>query len=269
MSSSRSVIGGLFVSVILFVGAALAHPAQAQVADAASGPMILHVDQGFVDYGASFDLLDGQAAIRWTAGGLVRPTDLFVQKTAEGDLSVHWETSDALGPKGVEVSFVDATSTRTPWDVAVIQFKPPFGVWKDLPTMAKDGRVSARMTAPEGRFRVATRSSGMRSGKATWYKYKGCPCAASPDYPKGTKVLVTSQADPAKQVIVRINDWGPDRALFPDRAIDLDKTAFVKLSPTSAGVVRVNVEPLAPTDPRSIAFDAAEAKSATKTVAKK
>ena len=41
---------------------------------------------------------------------------------------------------------------------------------------------------------------------------------------------------------VRVNDYGPDRTVFPDRIIDLDKVAFAKLASLGAGVIQVQVK---------------------------
>jgi rare lipoprotein A (peptidoglycan hydrolase) len=84
----------------------------------------------------------------------------------------------------------------------------------------------------------------MTEGVASWYAYKGCNCAASPDFPKGSYVKVTRTNDPTKSVIVRINDYGPERDIFPDRVIDLDKVAFQKIAPVGAGLTHVMVEPV-------------------------
>lgn len=83
----------------------------------------------------------------------------------------------------------------------------------------------------------------MTNGDASWYAYKHCLCAASPDFPKGTKVLVTRKDDPKKQVVVTINDWGPERDIFPERVIDLDKVAFSELASPGLGVIQVTVAP--------------------------
>ncbi|MBD3281128.1 hypothetical protein GF391_00070 [Candidatus Uhrbacteria bacterium] len=84
----------------------------------------------------------------------------------------------------------------------------------------------------------------MTQGVASWYAYKGCNCAASPDFPKGSYVKVTRTNDPSKSVIVRINDYGPERDIFPDRVIDLDKVAFMQIAPLGAGLTHVSVEPV-------------------------
>ena len=83
----------------------------------------------------------------------------------------------------------------------------------------------------------------LQKGSASWYRYRGCLCAASPDYPKGTKLRVT-RAGSSKSVIVTVNDFGPNRKRFPKRAIDLDATAFRKLGRLSEGLIEVRVEPV-------------------------
>lgn len=79
-------------------------------------------------------------------------------------------------------------------------------------------------------------------GEASWYAYKGCDCAASPDYPKGTYLVVTRVNDPSASVTVVVNDYGPDRNVHPDRIIDLDLVAFEKLVPRTWGLVDVTVQ---------------------------
>jgi D-alanyl-D-alanine carboxypeptidase len=81
-------------------------------------------------------------------------------------------------------------------------------------------------------------------GKASWYVYKGGMFAASPDFIFGTKLKVVSVANPAKSIVVTVNDYGPDRKAHPDRVIDLDKVAFAELAPLGAGVIEITIEPL-------------------------
>lgn len=80
-------------------------------------------------------------------------------------------------------------------------------------------------------------------GKATWYAYKKCDCAASRDYPKGTKLKVTNLSSGkyfGKSVIVKVNDYGPME--YTGNLIDLDKVAFKKIGLLSSGVMPVSVE---------------------------
>lgn len=116
-------------------------------------------------------------------------------------------------------------------------------VWRPVPAIDNpEGQyMSYRSDATSAWLRILTQPEYMASGKASWYKYKGGLFAASPDYPKGTKLRVTN-VNNGKKVDVVVNDYGPDRSIHPDRVIDLDKVAFEKIAPLSAGVVSVSVE---------------------------
>jgi D-alanyl-D-alanine endopeptidase (penicillin-binding protein 7) len=83
----------------------------------------------------------------------------------------------------------------------------------------------------------------MGQGDASWYAYKNGNFAASPDFPKGSIIRVHNLVND-KYVDVEINDFGPDRSIFPNRVIDLDKKAFEKISSLSAGIIQVKIEPL-------------------------
>lgn len=108
---------------------------------------------------------------------------------------------------------------------------------------SKKGTIKAIIFLPYARVAVFSHQDILGEGHATWYKYKNCNCAASPDYPKGTLLTVTNLGN-NKSLVVKVNDFGPDRALYPDRVIDLDKTAFSKIGNLKNGVIDVLVEPL-------------------------
>jgi len=80
-------------------------------------------------------------------------------------------------------------------------------------------------------------------GRASWYSYQQCMCAAHPFFPKGSYLRVTAE-NSGKSVIVRVNDWGPNQSVHPDRLIDLDAEAFKLLAPLGAGAIAVQVEKL-------------------------
>jgi rare lipoprotein A len=119
------------------------------------------------------------------------------------------------------------------------------GIWQTLPSSSdvKNKMVKSILHLPYARVAVLGDIIVKESGYASWYKYKDCDCAASPDYPKKTKIKVTNMVN-GKSVVVRINDWGPERNIFPDRVIDLDVTAFKKIADKRLGVVKVKVEPV-------------------------
>ncbi len=81
-------------------------------------------------------------------------------------------------------------------------------------------------------------------GEASWYRYHGCRCAASRDYPNGTLLTVTD-LDSGASTIVEINDFGPE--IWTGRIIDLDLVAFEEISSKGKGLTQVSVVPFIPT----------------------
>lgn len=116
-------------------------------------------------------------------------------------------------------------------------------MWHELPSedSPENDSVRALIHLPYARLAIFE-DVIPEVGKASWYGYKNCDCAASPDYPKGSYLVVTSVANPEKSVTVMVNDYGPDRSVHPDRVIDLDKVAFQKLAPLGAGIIDVVVK---------------------------
>lgn len=121
--------------------------------------------------------------------------------------------------------------------------------WRPLPTSENVNAktVSAQLNFPFVRLAVFEHTSVLSKGKASWYVYKGGLFAASPDYKTGTRLLVSSVSNPGKNIIVTVNDYGPDRKVHPERVIDLDKVAFAALAPLGAGVIDVFVQPVGST----------------------
>jgi hypothetical protein len=78
-------------------------------------------------------------------------------------------------------------------------------------------------------------------GLATWYRWKPGYFAAHKTLPFGTRVLVKSVANPERSVIVTINDRGP---WAPDRVVDLQAEAFLRLAPLGAGIIQVTLSVL-------------------------
>ncbi len=80
-----------------------------------------------------------------------------------------------------------------------------------------------------------------REGRASWYAYKKCLCAAHPFYELGRYVRVTALST-GKSLIVQVNDRGPEVDKHPERIIDLDSAAFKELEPLGTGTIAVRVE---------------------------
>ncbi len=116
-------------------------------------------------------------------------------------------------------------------------------VWEELPSTDSPENESVRALIHLPYARLAIFEDGIPEvGEASWYAYKDCDCAASPDYPKGTYLVVSRVNDPSASVTVVVNDYGPDRSVHPDRIIDLDLVAFEKLVPRTWGLVDVRVQ---------------------------
>ncbi|NTU98973.1 hypothetical protein HGA64_03130, partial [Candidatus Falkowbacteria bacterium] len=118
--------------------------------------------------------------------------------------------------------------------------------WRSLQTteVLSKKTLSAKFPFAFGQVAIFEHPGYITSGKASWYNYKGGLFAASPDFPKDSRLRVFNLDDPKKFVDVTVNDFGPDRDRHPDRVIDLDKTAFKRIAPTGQGTARVRVEPL-------------------------
>lgn len=116
--------------------------------------------------------------------------------------------------------------------------------WVKIPSYDITGRkkMRANFHLPYARLAVLENKNAMETGTASWYKWKNCDCAASPDYPKGTRLKVTN-LDNGKSVVVTVNDYGPERDKFPNRVIDLDKEAFSKIANPAMGLCNVRVVP--------------------------
>jgi len=116
--------------------------------------------------------------------------------------------------------------------------------WRPLPTKDFPNELFIRslIHLPFARIAVFSFPDILTVGRASWYKYKGGNYAASPDFPKGSRLRVYNEDN--KFVDVTINDYGPDRNLHPDRAIDLDKVAFARLAPLWQGMANIRIEPL-------------------------
>ncbi len=249
-------------TAFLAVAMVLVVPVTVKAAEPASDTVQLTLDQGFVERPVSLDLFDGTLNVSWDAKTLVAPSSVaisFVQGTTSTDDQV-------IASPGVSIVFDDASAIDLDgtFSVTVKAHRPPSP--SESPeanvviagsasttvvygTFAKD-RVSFSIPAASSFVVSPTFRDGMmRQGMASWYAYKKCLCAASPDVPKGTRMVVRRADDPSRFTVVTINDWGPERDKHPERVIDLDKVAFARIGNPRGGVMAVTVEIVAPDDP--------------------
>jgi serine-type D-Ala-D-Ala endopeptidase (penicillin-binding protein 7) len=126
-----------------------------------------------------------------------------------------------------------------------------YNTWRPLPTRDFPDQLFVRslIHLPYARIAVFADSSTLTVGSASWFSHYQGNYAASPDFPIGSKLRVYNletekNKKKAEFVDVIIKDFGPDRTKHPDRVVDLDKTAFSRLSDTSEGLIRIHIEPL-------------------------
>lgn len=96
---------------------------------------------------------------------------------------------------------------------------------------------------PAGRVQIASTATATPSftGLATWYPIDTGLTAASREFKRGTKLLVTNLAN-KESVVVRINDYGPKQ--YTGVSLDLSRESFLAISPLTAGKIRVKYQVL-------------------------
>jgi D-alanyl-D-alanine endopeptidase (penicillin-binding protein 7) len=138
-----------------------------------------------------------------------------------------------------------AYATSTPFLKQVYYYDKNYSAWRPLPTTDYPDKkfVRSLIHLPFARLAIFSNPKYLTIGQASWYSHKGGNFAASPDFPKGSRLRVTNVAN-NKFVDVEVNDFGPDRVAHPNRVLDLDKIAFKKIASASDGVINIKVEPI-------------------------
>ncbi len=215
-------------------------------------------------FGATLTFLLGASLVHAAPQEAVRSEKKIKVLAQEGEVTPPWDF-DALTPiyqvsldpqdlpKGktyaVELDYPADPDTDNLYK-QVFFFDRFTNKWHPLPTIENPQRRVVRAEVPFTFVRLAVMANQkvLATGKASWYAHKGGLFAASPDYALGSVVRVHN-LDNKKFVDVTINDFGPNRALHPERVIDLDKMAFQKIASLGAGVVNVKVEPIKSINP--------------------
>lgn len=217
----------------------------------ASDRPTLHLDESFVQRPVQMEVVDTQLMVGWKANG-IPVSDLNADVDSDGVATVHLLPLDSVVGNLVSYDIgLPSLSTTSTWDDVQMEVRSSSGTWTVLPSRVKSGWRFATVSSTSVLLRQRIVPHGLRVGMASWYRYKSCRCAASPDFPKGTALLVSRADDPTRSTVIKVNDFGPERDLFPDRAIDLDYEAFKEIGNPRGGTLAVTVEPLSPKDPRS------------------
>jgi len=206
--------------------------------------------------GFTADAFDNQFKIIFPTGAIVASTDLSCEINND-NLATPWNLKKVS--QVYQYDFSDDTAynatlpleLRISYDSADNNYKRIFfydqgnNTWRELPSIdnTKEKYVSAKTSLVYARVAVFSDPTILSSGKASWYAYKGGDFAASPDFPKGSRLRVYNLAN-KKFVDITVNDYGPDRVKHPDRVVDLDKKAFLKIASSKDGIINVKVDVL-------------------------
>lgn len=247
--------------MFIAVAIVLVLPATVKAQEASVHQLTLTLDQGFVDRSVSLDVFGGKLNVSWDKGTLIAPSDLTIklvtgatttieQAIAASGISIQFAKAEAIHPQGtfrITMKADRPPSSTEQGEASVVTGAASTTIAQG--TFVKD-RLSFRVPASASVVVLpAYRDGIMRKGMASWYAYKKCLCAASPDVPKGTRLIVRRADNPSRFTVVTVNDWGPERDKHPERVIDLDKVAFSRIGNPRGGVMAVTVDVVSPEDP--------------------
>ncbi len=265
-------VKGFLMSMSLLVCAAFVKPAIAATTYFGGSSFTpLFLDSGFMGREVNLDLPELDVKVNFSNTDIPHPGVLTIvteqNKNSTSSLSntivhdqitLNWQTNAPVSPESALLTIYTDKCAELKDQQCVLE-QDVFGNIEIIKPEKTDENSFTARVALNAKLRLVyiamedqpEEDPGyMTEGYASWYAYKNCNCAASPDFPKGSYVKVTRVSDPTKSVVVRINDYGPERDIFPDRVIDLDKVAFQQIAPLGAGVSYVIVEPVdAPPEP--------------------
>lgn len=216
----------------------------------------IRLDKATIAKGYTVNAFKNNIKLSLVPGILSEATGVKIIKLNE-EMEMPWQLDRISGIYQFEFNNKSAYDNSKPfyiqlsYDKATNNYKQVFfydknyGAWRPLPTkdFPDEKFVRSLIHLPFARIAVFNNPDILTVGKASWYGYKGGNYAASPDFPKGSRLRVFNTGN-GKFVDVKINDYGPERNLHPDRVVDLDKMAFKRIAPLGAGIIDVKVEPL-------------------------
>lgn len=162
-------------------------------------------------------------------------------KVYEFDLENRGESYNREKPINIKIYY----NEDKPYYKNIYFFDSNLNLWRELPSRDnfKEGYVEATIHFSFSRLAILYNDKIDLEGEASWYSFRGGNFAASPDFPRGSRIRVHN-LDNSKFVDVVINDYGPDRNIYPNRIIDLDRVAFNQIALPGAGLINIRLEPL-------------------------
>jgi len=253
LTKNRTIIFILSLSFFMFSGFVYAEKAEEELENPQYN---INLDKATIAKGYTVNAFDNYLKLSLVPGILDEATDVEVIQINE-KMEMPWNLDKISKIYQFEFKNKNAYDNHKPfyiqfsYDEADNNYKQVFfydknyNAWRPLPTKdyPKEKFVRSLIHLPFARIAVLSNSNILTVGRASWYGYKGGNFAASPDFPKKSRLRVHNTEN-NKFVDVIINDYGPDRKLHPDRVIDLDKVAFKKIASLGEGIVDVRIETL-------------------------
>jgi D-alanyl-D-alanine endopeptidase (penicillin-binding protein 7) len=222
----------------------------------------INLTKSAIDKGYTVDGFNGELKLSLVPSILKEPTNVEVIQLQE-DLIKPAKLDLISGYYQFEFKNKAAYDSKKPF---YIQFSYPkannfykqvyfydknYSIWRPLPArdFPSQNFVRSLIHLPYARIAIFADPEILTVGSASWFSHYQGHYAASPDYPNGSRLRVYNMAtDKQKRradfVDVIIRDFGPDRAKHPDRVVDLDRIAFMRIADPGDGLVAIHIEPL-------------------------
>lgn len=250
MKSKLSKIGSL-VFIIVF---SLVLVNSAQAADKQTDS--IYLDKATIDKGYTVSSFSNRLKLSLVPG-VFKTTTRVDTEIIENNMPLPWRLEKASQIYQFDFRNKDSYNHDKPFYIQlsyedyedyhkqVFFYDKNYNQWRPLPSTdhPEKGFIRSLIHLPFARIAVFTNPDIMSRGRASWYAYKGGAFVASPDFPKGSKLRVINLEN-QKFIDVEVNDYGPDRSIFPERVVDLDRQAFSRIADLGAGVIEVKVKPL-------------------------
>ncbi|MFA5644237.1 MAG: RlpA-like double-psi beta-barrel domain-containing protein [Patescibacteria group bacterium] len=217
----------------------------------------IFLDKTTISKGYTVSAFSDYLKLSLVPGILSEDTNVFIEEIREEEMGLPWNLKKESSILQFEFLNKQAYDNHKPFYIQfsydssnsnfkqVFFYDKNFNAWRPLPTwdFPEENFVRSLIHLPFARIAVFSYPEVLVEGEASWYKFKGGKFAASPDFPKGSLLRVYNTSN-KKFVDVIVNDFGPDKSVFPNRILDLDYVAFKEIASSNDGLINVSIEPL-------------------------
>jgi serine-type D-Ala-D-Ala endopeptidase (penicillin-binding protein 7) len=217
----------------------------------------IFLDQATIARGYTVTAFEDSLKLSLVPGILSESTSVSIEEVFDEEVSLPWNLRKESPVLMFEFHNKEAYDNHKPFYIQfsydehspnlkqVFFYDRNYDAWRPLPTwdFPREKFVRSLIHLPFARIAVFSYPEISSYGEASWYRFKGGNFTASPDFPRGSLLRIHNLGN-NKFVDVEVNDFGPDRSIFPNRIIDLDYEAFKKIANKGEGLIDILVEPL-------------------------